>query len=245
MENSTVVAHSQHPLYQQVTFPVVSSILEVTLTKLFMIVCLQLLRSLEKYRVASAAIMAIFARFCPYTERASIDEAYLDLTAQINSRSTTATDDNDGDDCNYATVSDAPHSISSSNGKSSSSSSNSSSKSTSSSGSSSSAGKSSAAAGATTDSAPYASATTDEPVINSRTTPTAAAAAVATTAADIECGSMLEGAAKTIGIDGAVVDAQHAFDSRLLRGAAITAQIRAAVRQELGYTVSGGIAHNK
>ncbi|CEM01468.1 unnamed protein product [Vitrella brassicaformis CCMP3155] len=39
--------------------------------------------SLDRYRTASAEIMAIFSRHCPKVERASIDEAYLDLTQQV------------------------------------------------------------------------------------------------------------------------------------------------------------------
>ncbi|KAK3244516.1 hypothetical protein CYMTET_45871 [Cymbomonas tetramitiformis] len=39
--------------------------------------------SLERYRRASVEIMAIFQRYTPLCERASIDEAYLDLTAQV------------------------------------------------------------------------------------------------------------------------------------------------------------------
>jgi nucleotidyltransferase/DNA polymerase involved in DNA repair len=183
--------------------------------------------------------MAIFARFCPCTERASIDEAYLDLTAQINSSSTTSIDDNNDDD-DYNIASDAPRSsinASSSSDKTSSKSGSSSSGSAVKS-SAASAGAAADSTGATATAITTATAGTDS---DSRTTSTTTAAATD----DIECDSKLEGAAKTIGIDGGVVDAQHAFDSRLLRGAAITAQIRAAVKKELGYTVSGGIAHNK
>jgi DNA polymerase eta len=39
--------------------------------------------SLERYRQASANILPIFHRFSPLCEKASIDEAYLDLTAQV------------------------------------------------------------------------------------------------------------------------------------------------------------------
>ena len=39
--------------------------------------------SLERYRTASESIMSIFQRFSPLCERASIDEAYLDLTEQV------------------------------------------------------------------------------------------------------------------------------------------------------------------
>ncbi|KAJ3016800.1 DNA-directed DNA polymerase eta rad30 [Thoreauomyces humboldtii] len=42
--------------------------------------------SLDPYRRASEKIMAIFERFCPKYQRASIDEAFLDMTELINSR---------------------------------------------------------------------------------------------------------------------------------------------------------------
>ncbi|TPX69749.1 DNA-directed DNA polymerase [Spizellomyces sp. 'palustris'] len=42
--------------------------------------------SLEPYRRASRKVMAIFKRFCPKFQRASIDEAYLDVTDMVNTR---------------------------------------------------------------------------------------------------------------------------------------------------------------
>ncbi|KAJ3182699.1 DNA-directed DNA polymerase eta rad30 [Geranomyces variabilis] len=42
--------------------------------------------SLDPYRKASMKIMAIFERSCPKYQRASIDEAYLDLTDEVNMR---------------------------------------------------------------------------------------------------------------------------------------------------------------
>ncbi|KNC96743.1 uncharacterized protein SPPG_07951 [Spizellomyces punctatus DAOM BR117] len=42
--------------------------------------------SLEPYRRASRNVMAIFKRFCPKFQRASIDEAYLDVTDMVNTR---------------------------------------------------------------------------------------------------------------------------------------------------------------
>ncbi|KAI8826944.1 uncharacterized protein EV422DRAFT_502663 [Fimicolochytrium jonesii] len=42
--------------------------------------------SLDPYRNASQKIMSIFERFCPTYQRASIDEAYLDITDLVNIR---------------------------------------------------------------------------------------------------------------------------------------------------------------
>jgi DNA polymerase eta len=42
--------------------------------------------SLERYRRASEKIMSIIERFCPLCERASIDEAYIDITELVNSK---------------------------------------------------------------------------------------------------------------------------------------------------------------
>ncbi|KAJ3037334.1 DNA-directed DNA polymerase eta rad30 [Rhizophlyctis rosea] len=42
--------------------------------------------SLEPYRRASAKIMKIFQRYCQKFQRASIDEAYLDVTEEVNNR---------------------------------------------------------------------------------------------------------------------------------------------------------------
>ncbi|KAJ3163144.1 DNA-directed DNA polymerase eta rad30 [Geranomyces michiganensis] len=42
--------------------------------------------SLDPYRKASMKIMGIFERTCPKYQRASIDEAYLDLTDEVNAR---------------------------------------------------------------------------------------------------------------------------------------------------------------
>ncbi|KAI8592388.1 hypothetical protein BDZ88DRAFT_449317 [Geranomyces variabilis] len=42
--------------------------------------------SLDPYRKASMKVMGIFERSCPKYQRASIDEAYLDLTDEVNSR---------------------------------------------------------------------------------------------------------------------------------------------------------------
>eukprot|EP00906_Rhabdomonas_costata_P010745 RCo015113 len=39
--------------------------------------------SLDPYRQQSAAIMATFPRFCALWERGSVDEAYLDVTAEV------------------------------------------------------------------------------------------------------------------------------------------------------------------
>ena len=49
--------------------------------------------SLERYRLASESIMSIFQRFSPLCERASIDEAYLDLTERVNAPSFDSLDD--------------------------------------------------------------------------------------------------------------------------------------------------------
>jgi DNA polymerase eta len=42
--------------------------------------------SLERYRRASEKIMSIIERFCPLCERASIDEAYIDITELVDSK---------------------------------------------------------------------------------------------------------------------------------------------------------------
>ena len=47
------------------------------------------------------------------------------------------------------------------------------------------------------------------------------------------------------GSDAWTPDVSDAFDVHLLAGARICNELRAAVAAELGYTVSGGIAHNK
>mmetsp|Transcript_10106 Transcript_10106/g.19070 ORF Transcript_10106/g.19070 Transcript_10106/m.19070 type:complete len:681 (+) Transcript_10106:148-2190(+) len=41
--------------------------------------------SLERYRRAGASVFDVFQRFFPRTERASIDEAFLDITAEVDS----------------------------------------------------------------------------------------------------------------------------------------------------------------
>ncbi len=42
--------------------------------------------SQERYRTENYKILDIFRRFTPLVERASIDEAYLDLSAVVNSK---------------------------------------------------------------------------------------------------------------------------------------------------------------
>lgn len=42
--------------------------------------------SLERYRRASEKIMSIIERFCPLCERASIDEAYIDITDLVDNK---------------------------------------------------------------------------------------------------------------------------------------------------------------
>lgn len=42
--------------------------------------------SLDPYRRASERIFSIFGRFAPTLQRASVDEAFMDLTAQVNSK---------------------------------------------------------------------------------------------------------------------------------------------------------------
>ena len=41
---------------------------------------------MTKYREASADVMAVMKRFSDFIERASIDEAYIDLTAAVDKR---------------------------------------------------------------------------------------------------------------------------------------------------------------
>ncbi|CAM9159339.1 unnamed protein product [Ectocarpus fasciculatus] len=110
--------------------------------------------SLERYRTASFAIMAIFQAHCRRVERASIDEAYLDLTEEAAKLCQEVEAGNARD------VADSPE--------------------------------------------------TD-----------------------------LQGTA------GHRVDPTNAFDRALLAGARLTAAMRLAVEQELGFTVSAGIASNK
>ena len=40
----------------------------------------------EHYRTASEKVFSVFKSFTPYFEKASIDEAYLDVTEEINKR---------------------------------------------------------------------------------------------------------------------------------------------------------------
>ncbi|CAM9207140.1 unnamed protein product [Sphacelaria rigidula] len=110
--------------------------------------------SLERYRVASFAIMAIFQNHCRRVERASIDEAYLDFTEEAAKL------------CQDAEAGEAPD---------------------------------------------------------------------------------LENAPETDlqGTAGHRVDPTNAFDRALLAGARLTAAMRLAVEEELGFTVSAGIASNK
>ena len=42
--------------------------------------------SVFRYREAGAEVIAVLSRFSPCVERASIDEAYIDLTEIINNR---------------------------------------------------------------------------------------------------------------------------------------------------------------
>ena len=41
---------------------------------------------MSKYRDASAEVMTVMKRFSDFIERASIDEAYIDLTAAVDAR---------------------------------------------------------------------------------------------------------------------------------------------------------------
>lgn len=41
-----------------------------------------------RYREAGAEVIAIFSKFCSCVERASVDEAYLDLTMEVTQRMT-------------------------------------------------------------------------------------------------------------------------------------------------------------
>ena len=46
----------------------------------------------SRYRDAGAEVIDVLCRFCKCVERASIDEAYLDLTEEVNQRLASAVD---------------------------------------------------------------------------------------------------------------------------------------------------------
>jgi DNA polymerase eta len=54
--------------------------------------------SLEPYRVASVAILELIGQLCPSMEKGGLDEVYLDLSSQVDTRLGSEDDDHDGDD---------------------------------------------------------------------------------------------------------------------------------------------------